>query len=128
PAELRSRGSAAGRSDCWELPRPTVTVTGRVPAAWRAPALARRRASDGGGVSGESRQEAGTRQMIFTVARIIAELSHGMTLLPGDIILTGTPEGVGFAQNPPAYLHPGDVVTVEISGIGRIRNRIESAR
>src|SRR5690606_13613555 len=79
-------------------------------------------------VNDELRQEAGTRPMIFTVARMIGELSHGMTLLPGDIILKATPEGVGFAQNPPAYLHPGDVVTVEISGIGRIRNRIESAR
>lgn len=79
-------------------------------------------------VNGELRQEAGTRQMIFSVARIIAELSHGMTLLPGDIILTGTPEGVGFAQDPPTYLQPGDEVTVEISGIGRLRNRITSAR
>lgn len=75
-------------------------------------------------VNGELRQQANTVQMIFSIARIIAELSHGMTLLPGDVILTGTPEGVGFARTPPTYLQPGDEVVVDISGIGQLRNRV----
>lgn len=78
-------------------------------------------------VNGELRQEASTRQMVFRVPRIIAELSWGMTLLPGDIVLTGTPEGVGYARTPPAFLRPGDEVVVRIEGIGELRNRVVAA-
>ena len=62
--------------------------------------------------------------MIFDVATTIAYLSRGMTLLPGDIIATGTPEGVGFARTPPEFLKPGDVVESEVEGIGTLRNEV----
>lgn len=75
-------------------------------------------------VNGVLKQDGNTRQQMFTVARTIALLSVTMTLEPGDIISTGTPEGVGFARTPPEFLAPGDVVECEVSGIGRIRNRI----
>ncbi|WP_455210196.1 fumarylacetoacetate hydrolase family protein [Kaarinaea lacus] len=70
------------------------------------------------------KQEASTDQQIFPVASIIATLSKIMTLLPGDIIATGTPSGVGFARTPPEYLRPGDVVECEVGSIGRIVNKI----
>ncbi len=75
-------------------------------------------------VNGEARQSASTRHMLFPVTRLIQELSLGMTLLAGDIVLTGTPEGVGFARTPPVYLKPGDEVVTSVSGIGELRNRI----
>jgi 2,4-diketo-3-deoxy-L-fuconate hydrolase len=78
-------------------------------------------------VNGELRQDASTADMIFSVARLIAELSRGMTLLAGDVVMTGTPEGVGYAMDPPRYLQPGDEVVVEVTGVGRIANRIASA-
>jgi 2-keto-4-pentenoate hydratase/2-oxohepta-3-ene-1,7-dioic acid hydratase in catechol pathway len=67
-------------------------------------------------------QDAQTSQMIFSVAEIIAFLSAVMTLEPGDIIATGTPEGVGFSRTPPLLMQPGDRVTVEIEGVGTLRN------
>lgn len=70
------------------------------------------------------KQDGNSRQMIFPVAEIISTLSNVMTLLPGDIIATGTPSGVGFARTPPEYLEIGDVVECEIENIGLIRNRI----
>lgn len=78
-------------------------------------------------VNGETMQNANTRTQIFTVARVIAELSRGLTLLPGDLILTGTPEGVGFARNPPIFLKDGDVLETEISRIGTMRNTVRAA-
>ncbi|MNL62169.1 Ureidoglycolate lyase [compost metagenome] len=60
--------------------------------------------------------------MIFTVQAIIAQLSAGMTLEPGDIIATGTPKGVGFALTPPRCLNVGDAVTAYVEGIGELRN------
>jgi 2-keto-4-pentenoate hydratase/2-oxohepta-3-ene-1,7-dioic acid hydratase in catechol pathway len=75
-------------------------------------------------VNDDTKQESNTRYMIFDVATIIAILSRSMVLEPGDIIATGTPSGVGFAQKPPQYLVPGDVVECEVAGIGKIRNRI----
>ena len=75
-------------------------------------------------VNGVVKQDASTKQMVFAVARIVAELSLGMTLLPGDLILTGTPEGVGFARTPPEYLTPGDEVVVSVDAIGELRNRV----
>jgi 2-keto-4-pentenoate hydratase/2-oxohepta-3-ene-1,7-dioic acid hydratase in catechol pathway len=65
--------------------------------------------------------------MIFRIPRLIAELSKGMTLLPGDIIATGTPEGVGFARTPPEFLAGGDVMEVDIEGIGVLRNVVAIA-
>jgi 2-keto-4-pentenoate hydratase/2-oxohepta-3-ene-1,7-dioic acid hydratase in catechol pathway len=62
--------------------------------------------------------------MIFPIIRLIEDLSKGMTLLPGDIIATGTPKGVGAGFNPPRFLKRGDVVKVAIEGIGEIENKI----
>ncbi len=75
-------------------------------------------------VNGVLKQDGRTSQMIFDIPATIAYLSLGMTLLPGDIIATGTPEGVGFARTPPEFLQPGDVVACEIEKIGEIRNQI----
>ncbi|OAI43430.1 2-keto-4-pentenoate hydratase [Verrucomicrobia bacterium SCGC AG-212-E04] len=75
-------------------------------------------------INGEVMQDASTEQMYFKVPRIIAELSMGLTLEPGDIIATGTPPGVGYARKPPIFLKPGDVMETEIVGIGTIRNTI----
>ena len=75
-------------------------------------------------VNGVQKQDSNTRFMVFPIARLIEELSLAMTLLPGDILLTGTPEGVGYARTPPEYLSPGDEVTVTIPEIGRITNRV----
>ncbi len=78
--------------------------------------------------NGVTRQHSNTRAMIFNIARIIAELSKGMTLEPGDIIATGTPDGVGFAMEPPVFLADGDVMEVEIERIGVLRNTIALSR
>jgi 2,4-didehydro-3-deoxy-L-rhamnonate hydrolase len=75
-------------------------------------------------VNGVQKQNSNTRFMVFAIATLIEELSLAMTLLPGDILLTGTPEGVGYARNPPEYLSPGDEVTVTIPAIGSISNRV----
>lgn len=75
-------------------------------------------------VNGELRQDSAGESMTFDIPTIIGHLSRGMTLLPGDIIATGTPSGVGFAMKPPVFLLPGDVVECAIEGIGSIRNRI----
>lgn len=75
-------------------------------------------------VNGVTKQDDTTAHMIFNVAHTIAYLSRGMTLLPGDIIATGTPEGVGFARTPPEFLRPGDVVECEIEAVGLIRNGV----
>ena len=75
-------------------------------------------------VNGEERQSANTDEMIFSVQAVIAQLSAGMTLEPGDIISTGTPKGVGFAAKPPRCLNIGDVVTAHVAGIGTLRNTI----
>ncbi|MBC5829227.1 MAG: fumarylacetoacetate hydrolase family protein [Candidatus Eremiobacteraeota bacterium] len=75
-------------------------------------------------VNGAEKQNASTAGMIFTVRRIICELSKGLTLEPGDIIATGTPQGVGFARTPPEFFANDDVVEVEIQPIGILRNRI----
>ena len=75
-------------------------------------------------VNGNQMQHKGTDDMIFGVPAIIAYVSQWTRLEPGDLIATGTPEGVGFARKPPLWLKPGDVVEVEISGIGVLRNPI----
>jgi 2-keto-4-pentenoate hydratase/2-oxohepta-3-ene-1,7-dioic acid hydratase in catechol pathway len=78
----------------------------------------------GSRVNGTPRQNSNTRHMLFDIATIIAVLSRGMTLEPGDIISTGTPDGVGFARHPPEFLKSGDVVECEVEGIGVLRNRV----
>ena len=75
-------------------------------------------------VNGELRQDQNTSALIFDVPSLIATLSQGITLLPGDIIVTGTPAGEGIGFKPTKYLVPGDVITVEISGIGILENQI----
>lgn len=74
-------------------------------------------------VNGELRQDGNTRDMVFSVADIIAHLSGIMTLEPGDVIATGTPAGVGHGRRPPLHLQAGDTVTVEIDGLGRLTNQ-----
>jgi 2-keto-4-pentenoate hydratase/2-oxohepta-3-ene-1,7-dioic acid hydratase in catechol pathway len=75
-------------------------------------------------VNGTAKQDSNTKFLYFKLPRIIAELSAGMTLEAGDIIATGTPEGVGFARNPPEFMKPGDLMETEIEGIGTMRNPI----
>jgi len=79
-------------------------------------------------VNGELRQDANTRALIFDVPTLIETLSQGVTLLPGDVIATGTPAGVGIGFNPPKYLRPGDVVRIEIAGIGVLENPVAAFR
>jgi 2-keto-4-pentenoate hydratase/2-oxohepta-3-ene-1,7-dioic acid hydratase in catechol pathway len=74
-------------------------------------------------VNGEVRQAANTRDLVFDIPRLISTISAGMALVPGDIIATGTPAGVGIGFTPPKFLHSGDVVAIEISKLGRIENR-----
>ena len=78
-------------------------------------------------VNGQLRQDSAGETMTFDIPTIIGHLSRGMTLLPGDIIATGTPSGVGFTMKPPVFLRPGDVVECAIEGIGEIRNRVASS-
>jgi 2-keto-4-pentenoate hydratase/2-oxohepta-3-ene-1,7-dioic acid hydratase in catechol pathway len=75
-------------------------------------------------LNGERVQHSNTRHMIFSVADTVAFISRLMTLEPGDIIATGTPEGVGFKRNPPVFLKDGDVVEVEVERIGVLRNPV----
>jgi len=75
-------------------------------------------------VNGVTMQQSNTRDMIFSVAEIIEFLSGSTTLEPGTLILTGTPEGVGMGRKPPVYLKAGDVVEIEIEGIGVLRNPV----
>jgi 2-keto-4-pentenoate hydratase/2-oxohepta-3-ene-1,7-dioic acid hydratase in catechol pathway len=75
-------------------------------------------------LDGELMQASNTADMIFPVRRIVSHLSHCFTLLPGTLILTGTPSGVGFMRKPPVYLRPGQVVEVEIEGIGALVNPV----
>jgi 2-keto-4-pentenoate hydratase/2-oxohepta-3-ene-1,7-dioic acid hydratase in catechol pathway len=77
-------------------------------------------------VNGVRMQAGHTRNQIFSVARVIAELSQGLTLLPGDVILTGTPEGIGAARQPPLFLRDGDVVECWVDGIGSLRNVVRA--
>lgn len=82
--------------------------------------------SIGSKVNGEQRQDGNTSDMIFDIPTLIASLSEGMTLEPGDIIATGTPSGVGYAMDPPQFLKAGDTVVCEISGIGALRNTVRA--
>ena len=79
-------------------------------------------------VNGALKQDSNTRDMIHPLDGIIEWASKGMTLLPGALIATGTPDGVGLYRTPPEFLHPGDVMETEVSGIGILRNRMVPAR
>jgi len=76
-------------------------------------------------VNGEVRQDGSTKDMIFKIDYLIYWLSKGLTLEPGDIISTGTPSGVGMYMTPPSFLKEGDIVEVNIEGIGSLRNRVK---
>ena len=78
-------------------------------------------------VNGELRQDASTRDLIFDLPTLIETCSRGITLYPGDIIATGTPAGVGMGLNPPRYLVDGDVVRIEIEGLGTLENSFKKA-
>lgn len=76
-------------------------------------------------INGELRQNSNTSKLIFDIPTILHDLSQGLTLYPGDIILTGTPSGVGFGFNPPKTLNPGDIIECEIEGLGVLKNYVE---
>jgi 2-keto-4-pentenoate hydratase/2-oxohepta-3-ene-1,7-dioic acid hydratase in catechol pathway len=75
-------------------------------------------------VNGKKRQSSSTGQMVFDVPTLVSYLSRFMTLLPGDVISTGTPPGVGLGFDPPVFLKPGDLVELGIEGLGRQRQRV----
>jgi 2,4-diketo-3-deoxy-L-fuconate hydrolase len=78
-------------------------------------------------VTGQLLQDSNTDKMIFGVRELIAFISRGITLEPGDVISTGTPHGVGFARTPPIFLKPGDEVVVEVQGVGRLSNPVNAS-
>lgn len=75
-------------------------------------------------LNGEVVQESSTKHLVFGIPQLVAELSRGVTLERGDVILTGTPAGVGAARNPPRFLKDGDLVEVTVAGVGTLRNRV----
>jgi 2-keto-4-pentenoate hydratase/2-oxohepta-3-ene-1,7-dioic acid hydratase in catechol pathway len=77
-------------------------------------------------VNGIQKQRSNTRELIFDIPTMVSVLSSGITLDPGDLIMTGTPDGVGFARTPPEFLQDGDVVEAEIEGIGVLRNPVRT--
>lgn len=79
-------------------------------------------------VNGELRQDEPAAGMIFSIPELLARLSAVLTLEPGDVVSTGTPAGVGVFRQPPVFLQPGDIVTMEIDGIGRLENPVIGAR
>ena len=79
-------------------------------------------------INGDLRQNANTRDLIFDIPTIIATISAGVTLIPGDIIASGTPSGVGIGFKPPKYVVAGDVARIEIAGIGMLQNEFREIR
>jgi len=79
-------------------------------------------------LNGTVMQESNTSDLIFNVSQTVSYLSRQMTLLPGTIIMTGTPSGVGFARNPQVFLRQGDTVEIEIEGIGTLKNEVETEK
>jgi 2-keto-4-pentenoate hydratase/2-oxohepta-3-ene-1,7-dioic acid hydratase in catechol pathway len=79
-------------------------------------------------LNGQVMQSDNTDNMMFPVAETLADISQGMTLEPGDLLVTGTPSGVGFARKPPVWMQHGDVCEIEIEGIGVLRNSIENEK
>lgn len=78
-------------------------------------------------INGSKRQDGTTDDLIFSVAKLISTVSEGASLQPGDVIATGTPAGVGFGQDPPEFLKPGDTVEISVTGLGTLRNKIAAA-
>jgi 2-keto-4-pentenoate hydratase/2-oxohepta-3-ene-1,7-dioic acid hydratase in catechol pathway len=78
-------------------------------------------------VNGKQMQNGNTKTFIFDVRYLVSYLSNLMTLMPGDLIATGTPPGVGFAMKPPVLLNPGDAVRMEITGLGTLENPVKDA-
>ena len=79
-------------------------------------------------VNGKQRQRATTEDLIFSVPRLVATISLGQTIFPGDVIATGTPAGVGFGLSPPKWLVPGDEVEISVTGLGTLKNRVGSPK
>jgi 2-keto-4-pentenoate hydratase/2-oxohepta-3-ene-1,7-dioic acid hydratase in catechol pathway len=79
-------------------------------------------------VNGETKQKSNTKHMLFGIRRLIADISSGMTLEPGDVISTGSPSGVGAGMNPPQFLRPGDLVEATIERIGTLANPVVDSR
>ena len=75
-------------------------------------------------VNGVTKQSSNTAHMLFKIPTLIADISKGMTLDPGDIIATGTPEGVGAGRNPQEWMWPGDIVVATVEGIGELRHPV----
>jgi 2-keto-4-pentenoate hydratase/2-oxohepta-3-ene-1,7-dioic acid hydratase in catechol pathway len=75
-------------------------------------------------LNGKTMQDGSTSDLIFSVPRVVSYLSRQMTLLPGTLIMTGTPPGVGFTRKPPVFLKPGDEMEVAIEGIGALKNPV----
>ena len=78
-------------------------------------------------MNGEIRQDSSTGDMVFGVRKLVSYISQFMTFLPGDVIATGTPAGVGAGMNPPQFLKVGDVVELGVEGVGVIRQEIVEA-
>lgn len=78
-------------------------------------------------VNGEQRQNGNTADMIFDIPTLIASLSEGLTLEPGDMIATGTPSGVGYAMNPPSFLKEGDEIVCDVAEVGQLKNTVRNA-
>jgi 2-keto-4-pentenoate hydratase/2-oxohepta-3-ene-1,7-dioic acid hydratase in catechol pathway len=95
---------------------PWIVTTDEIPDPTRLTLITR--------LNGQEVQKSGTDLLIYSVPQIIAFCSDFTPLEPGDVIATGTPEGVGHRRNPPLWMKPGDVLEVEISGIGTLRNRV----
>lgn len=113
-----------GRHKQWLMGKSFDTFCPMGPCAVDADELDGRNARVRCWVNGELRQDASTRDLIFDIPTLIETISAGITLYPGDIIATGTPAGVGIGFTPPKYLKAGDVVRVEIDGIGVLENPV----
>jgi 2-keto-4-pentenoate hydratase/2-oxohepta-3-ene-1,7-dioic acid hydratase in catechol pathway len=106
--------------------KPTVASSGFWPLYWIATAdeLDSAHLSVKCWVNGDLRQDGNTRELIFNIPTLIETLSAGLTLQPGDIIATGTPAGVGIGFDPPRFLKRGDVMDIEIDGLGHLSNMV----
>jgi 2-keto-4-pentenoate hydratase/2-oxohepta-3-ene-1,7-dioic acid hydratase in catechol pathway len=113
------------RHQQWDLGKSFDTFCPMGPCIVSADELDGRDTRVRGWVNGELRQDARTRDLIFDIPTLIETCSRGITLYPGDVIATGSPAGVGMGFDPPRWLHGGDVVRIEIDGIGAIENRFQ---
>ncbi len=113
------------RHQQWDLGKSFDTFCPMGPWIVTADEMDGRRTRVRGWINGELRQDGRTEDMIFDIPTLIETCSRGITLLPGDVIATGTPSGVGMGFKPPRWLQAGDVFKVEIDGIGHIENRFQ---